>query len=94
MGAGSIETDPLDPEIFVLNFVTGSEGSNNSGLLNISLKPEFAYFISEKAGLLLKVGGLHYNSYDFEEHEWKVSINPALWDYGFFLRFGKKELPR
>lgn len=89
----SISAGASDPglESPPLNFFAGSDGSDNSGLLNVSLSPEFAYFLGEKVGLMIKIGGIQYTSYDFEEHEWKVSVNPSTWEYGIFFRFQKKQ---
>lgn len=87
-GSENKESEDLEPS---LSFVNSYESGDKSGLLNVSLSPEFAYFLGDKVGLMIKIGGIQYTSYDFEEHEWKVSVNPSTWEYGIFFRFQKKQ---
>lgn len=61
-----------------------------SNYLAVSLQPEFSYFLTERWGVMMKIGGIRYNSYDFDEHDWTISFNPNKWEYGVFLKLGKK----
>ncbi|HEX3007275.1 MAG TPA: hypothetical protein VHO90_06630 [Bacteroidales bacterium] len=63
---------------------------NKSNNLVVSLEPEFSYFLTERWGVLMKIGGIKYYSYDFEDHDWTISFNPNKWEYGVFLKLGKK----
>ena len=78
----------IDDNVLPGTFATGTETSDNSSLFNVALQPEFVYFLSDKIGLLLKIGGIQYNT-DFDAHEWQITLNPSSWEYGFFLRVGK-----
>ena len=90
MGAKMYPDTMTFHEIEPGNFLRGSEHHENSKILSVSLKPVFSYFLTEKIGLRIGMGGIQYNSYNFEAHEWQVTLNPSSWEYGFFVRFGKK----
>ena len=87
ISAGSSRLVDLDTP---LSYVYAYDGSDESEIFNISLSPELVYFLGEKVGLMIKIGGIQYTSFDFKEHEWKVSVNPSTWEYGIFFRFKKK----
>ncbi len=64
--------------------------SNSSEILNLMLQPEVNFYLTKKLGLSVKIGGVRYTSFDSDNHEWHISLNPNNWEYGLFLRFGKK----
>lgn len=84
VGASSFTQNNFPP------FSISNSKDSKGNYLSIALQPEFNYFLTEKLGLIVKIGGVRYNSYEFKDHEWKISLNPSNWDFGLFLRFGKK----
>jgi hypothetical protein len=58
--------------------------------LGFSVQPELTYYLNNHIGIMLKMGGIRYENYQGEYHNWTVDFNPACWSYGLTFSFGKE----
>lgn len=67
-----------------INEVISWESDNQSSYFGTSLSPEINYFISERFGLCLGLGGIEYAILDWnkDQSSWIVNFNPNFWRLG------------
>ena len=68
-------------------YVRSIESETKTDYFRVRLYPELTYFLSERFGLLLGLGGIEYSLHDWEQDtsSWQVNFNPSYWRLGFKL---------
>ncbi|WP_423129590.1 hypothetical protein [Gaoshiqia sp. Z1-71] len=63
----------------------GSEAETD--YFRVKLYPELTYFLGQRFGLSLGLGGMEYSLYDWEQDtsDWQVNFDPTYWRLGFKL---------
>lgn len=73
-----------DPTSDPTNYFAVSTQTSKYDFFNTGINPELVWFISEKIGLSLGLGGIEYSITDWKNDNstWSVNFNPTYWELG------------
>ena len=74
------------------SMVTTINDTKKSQYLGITLQPELCYFLTNRLGFIVKLGGVGFTDFEGQDQHWTLSMNPSYWSYGLILSIGKKSV--
>ena len=69
------------------NYLNSIGSEAETDYFRVKLYPELTYFLGQRFGLSLGLGGMEYSLYDWEQDTsgWQVNFDPTYWRLGFKL---------
>lgn len=66
------------------NYIQSSENKYEYDYFSSKIQPALTYFISNRLGLTISLGGIEYSMLDWKNNtsDWIVNFDPAYWSFG------------
>lgn len=67
-----------------LSTMNGFFGESDTDYFGTQLDPGLTYFVTDKFGVFLGLGGIKYSLADWESNnsDWSINFNPSEWSFG------------